>query len=125
MFHSSADAIWSSRLSAYPDRFDNVDLTGDEVSVSTHVDIELSGGVIVGGFNCKVDMRHDGDDWCITDITYESDFGGPSRDFDVEFLRARTPDGTLRDLFDREILAQVDKDYNRLADEATIKARDS
>lgn len=123
MFHSSADAIWSSRVAAYPDRFDNLDLTGDEVSLPAHVDIELSGGVLLGGFECEVDLRHDGDDWMLTGVSYCSDFGGPSDDFDAEALRTSAPDGSLRDLVRREVLQLLNGQYNSLADAATIKAR--
>lgn len=123
MFHSSADAIWSSRVAAYPDRLDNLDLTGDEVSLPAHVDIELPDGVLIGGFECEVDMRHDGDDWMLTGVSYCSDFGGPSDDFDTETLRASKPDGSLRDLIRREVLQLLNGQYNSLADAATIKAR--
>jgi hypothetical protein len=123
MFHSSADAIWSSRVAAYPDRFDTVDFSDDEVTLPAHVDIELSGGVLVGGFECEVDMRHEAGDWMLSGVSYCSDFGGPSDDFDAETLKASKPDGTLRDLIRREVLQLLSGQYNSLADAATIKAR--
>lgn len=117
------DRIWGSRVAAYPEHFGNADLVGDEVTVPSHVDIELSGGVVVGGFDCDVDLRHDGDDWALVSVSYRSEFGGPSDDFDAEHLRGRAPDGTLGDLLRREILRLIDNQYNSLADAATLKAR--
>lgn len=126
MFNTASDMVdrlWGNRLAAYADRFDNADLSGEEVTLPAHVDLELPGGVIVGGYDCDVDMEHDGDDWAFTGITYRSDLGGASDDFDTEHLRQRAPDGSLCDLMRREILHLVDVQYNRLADEATLKAR--
>lgn len=125
MFQQSADAVWSNRVAAYPDRFSNADLAGDEVTVETHVDIELSGGVFLGGFECKVDMSHDGDDWTMTGVEYCSDLAGMNGadDFDIETLRNRAPDGSLRDLIRREVLQLLDRQYQVLADKATIEAR--
>ena len=103
--------------------FDNVDLMGDEVTLPAHVDIELSGGVLLGGFECEVDLRHDGDDWMLSGVSYCSDFGGPSDDFDAEALRTSAPDGSLRDLVRREVLQLLNGQYSSLADAASIKAR--
>lgn len=127
MFHTTADQIWNQRLAAYPDRFSNADLAGEEVTLDTHIDIELSGGMLVGGYDCKVDMSNDGDDWAMTGVEYCSDLAGMNGadDFDVPTLRATPPDGTLRDLIRREVLQLLDAQYNSLADAATIKARRS
>lgn len=119
MFQHTADAVWSDKLSAYPDGSPKPDLTGETVTLSTHVNMTVgSNGTIVGGFDCEVDMEHDGEDWSVTGIGYKSEFGGPSRDFDVVLLRARAPDGTFADLFDREILKLIDWQYNELANRA-------
>lgn len=123
MFQQSADAAWSSRLAAYPSRFGNVDLAGEEATIETHVDLELSGGLLIGGYECKVDLSHDGDDWAITGVEYRSEFGGPSDDFDVPALRQRSPDGSLADCLRREVLSHIDREYNALADKATSEAR--
>lgn len=128
MFNSAAavvDRIWGDRLAAYPDRFDNVDLTGDQVTVPAHIDVELSGGVMVGGFDCEVCLTHDGSDWEITGVEYRSEFGGPSDSFDVAYLRKNPSDGSFRDLLRREILQLIDHQYNALADDATVKAREA
>ena len=118
-----ADAIWTHRLAAYHDRLRGQDLEGAKVDVTTQVELAGRSGVLLGGIDCVVGMAHDGDDWEITAITYRSEFGGPSHDFDVAVLRSRAPDGTLADLAEREILRLIDGQYNALADAATREAR--
>ncbi len=117
------DAIWTHRLAAYPDRFRGPNLEGETVDVTTHVELMGRAGVLLGGIDCVVGMEHDGDDWEITAVSYRSEFGGPSHDFDVALLRSRAPDGTLADLAEREILRLIDGQYNTLADAATRQAR--
>lgn len=120
------ESAWLGKLDAYAGAFSsNADLSGEEVQLSAHVDIELLSGVLIGGFDCKVDLTHDSDDWDITGIEYRSEFGGPSASFDVGYLRKREPNGTLKDLIEREILHLVDVQYNALADEATVTAREA
>jgi hypothetical protein len=119
----TTDAIWANRLAAYPDRFDDTDLTGEAVDVPAHVELIGRAGVLLGGIDCVVTLEHDGDDWEIAAVVYHSEFGGPSHDFDVPRLRSRAPDGTLADLAEREILRLVDGQYNALADAATREAR--
>jgi len=123
MFHASADAIWSNRLSAYPDRYDNADLAGEVAEIPTHVELFGRVGVFLAGMDCVVTMEHDGDDWDIAEISYRSEFGGPTHAFDVARLRTSDPDGTLADIVEREILRLIDVQYNPLADAATVKAR--
>ena len=123
MFQQSADTIWSNKIAAYPDRFSNADLAGEQSTVETHIDIELSGGMLVGGYNAKVDLSHDGDDWEITGVEYSSDFGGPSDDFDAPKLREMKPDGSFKDMFRREVLQLIERQYQELADKATVAAR--
>lgn len=118
-----ADAIWANRLATYPDRFKGPDLQGEAVDVPTHVELVGRAGVLLGGIDCVVGMAHDGDDWEIAAITYRSEFGGPSHDFDAALLRSRSPDGTLADLAEREILRLIEGQYNALADAATREAR--
>lgn len=119
----TTDAIWSSRLAAYPDRLEGPDLQGEAVEVPTHVELIGRAGVLLGGIDCVVTLEHDADDWEITAVAYRSEFGGPGHDFDVTRLRNREPDGTLADLAEREILRLVDGQYNALADAATAEAR--
>lgn len=119
----TTDAIWTSRLAAYPDRFAGPDLSGEAVDVPAHVELTGRAGVLIGGIDCVVTLEHDGDDWEIAAVAYRSEFGGPGHDFDAERLRSRTPDGTLADLVEREILRLVDGQYNALADAATAEAR--
>ena len=119
----TTDAIWSSRLAAYPDRLDGPDLAGRTADVPTHVELFGRAGVLIGGIDCTVTLEHDGDDWEIAAVAYRSEFGGAGHDFDAACLRARAPDGTLADLVEREILRLVDAEYNALADAATAEAR--
>ena len=119
----TTDAIWSSRLAAYPDRLDGPDLAGRTADVPTHVELIGRAGVLIGGVDCVVTLEHDGDDWEIAAVAYRSEFGGAGHDFDAALLRTRAPDGTLADLVEREILRLVDGQYNALADAATAEAR--
>lgn len=119
----TTDAIWANRLSAYPDRLAGPDLEGETVDVPTHVELIGRAGVLIGGIDCVVTLEHDGDDWGIAAIAYRSEFGGPGHDFDVSRLKSRTPDGSLADVIEREILRLVDGQYNALADAATREAR--
>lgn len=119
----TTDAIWSSRLAAYPDRFEGPDLAGRTADVPAHVELFGRAGVLLGGIDCVVTLEHDGDDWEIAAIAYRSEFGGAGHDFDVARLRNRDPDGTLADLAEREILRLVEREYNSLADAATAEAR--
>lgn len=119
----NTDAIWTQRLATYPDRFGGPDLQGEAVEVPTHVELIGRAGVLIGGIDCVITLEHDGDDWEIAAITYRSEFGGPSHDFDAVRLRSRTSDGTLADLVEREILRLIDGQYNALADAATRDAR--
>lgn len=127
MFQPNAATMINARLAAVAASFTNADLAGEQITLPGHVDIELTGGLFLGGFECKVDMSHDGDDWEVTGIEYCSDLAGMNGadDFDVPTLRATPPDGTLRDLIRREVLQLLDAQYNSLADAATIKARQS
>ena len=120
----TTDAIWSSRLAAYPDRLDGPDLAGRTADVPALVELIGRAGVLIGGIDCTVTLEHDGDDWEIAAVAYRSEFGGPGHDFDVARLRSRDPDGTLADLVEREILRLVEREYNALADTATTEARD-
>lgn len=119
----NTDTIWANRLATYPDRFNGPDLRGEAVDVPTHVELVGRAGVLLGGIDCVVSMAHDDDDWEIIAVTYRSEFGGPSHDFDVAVLRSRAPDGTLADLAERAILRLIDGQYNALADAATREAR--
>lgn len=118
-----ADAIWTRRLTVYPDRFRGSDQQGETADVTTHLELIGRAGVLIGGMDCVVSMEHEGDDWEIAAVTYRSEFGGPSHDFDVAHLRSRAPDGTLADVVEREILRLIDGQYNALADVATREAR--
>lgn len=118
-----ADAIWTQRLTTYPDRFKGPDLEGETAEVPAHVELIGQAGVLLGGIDCVVSMQHDGDDWEIAAVTYRSEFGGPSHDFDVALLKSRAADGTLADLAEREILRLIDGQYNALADAATRETR--
>ncbi|MCM5557591.1 hypothetical protein [Pleomorphomonas sp. JP5] len=117
------EAIWAGRLATYPNRLDGPDLDGASVDVDAHVELFGRAGVLLGGIDCVVTMEHDGDDWAIAAVAYRSEFGGASHDFDVARLRNRSPEGTLADLAEREILRLVDAQYNALADAATRQAR--
>lgn len=128
MFQQSADAIWSNKIAAYPNKGSSLKLAGSVETVETHVELSVPSNeegkhVIISGFNCEVDMEHDGYDWMIVGVEYRSEFGGPSDDFDAPKLREMKPDGTFKDCIRREVLALLTCDRANLAKEATEQAR--
>ena len=113
------DAIQGHRRAEYT-KEDETDFTGETSTVEAYI-VLRPGTDEECGYNCEVDLSHDGIGWAITGIEYRSEYGGDADDFDIQALEDAAPDGSLVDSMRREVLKQVRRQYQGLADLATEK----
>ena len=118
------DAIQGSRQATYT-KEDETNLAGENATVPAYITLSIEKGegkgVYVGGYNCLVDLSHDGIGWELLGVEYRSEYGGDADDFDIQALEDAAPDGTLVDSMRRSVLKLVRAQYQDLADLATEK----
>lgn len=116
-----------NRLDASTNSDDESAYAGETFTTSVYgIEIEIAGGYILAILDAEVDLEHDGIGWEITGIAYSGEYsrlGDDKPSCDVQKLRDRKEDTNLSEHVERAVLKAVEKEYNKLVNEAYAHVR--
>ena len=120
----TTNQIHLNALDASTDSDDESAYAGETFTTNVYgIEINIAGGYLLAILDAEVELQHDGIGWEITGISYSGEYsrlGDDKPSFDVLTTRGRPEqeDVTLTHHVERAVLKAVEKEYNKLVDDA-------